>query len=756
VTPATELFGAGETDRDSADDDGDDLRQVPVTLGLGPDGLTVAPVGDRWNRVPTLVGWADLVELSADGTVTLGDSSERQLLRVVVGGTSRGPTEVRNFAVAAPELAAPFATMAGHRAGRAWAGPTVARPGRLQPARLLREAGAAAATWAVLLGGAVSVLVGRGRGRLVAWGLVGRGRHGAGGPRPVGAVLAGLLVVAVVAGGATASLGGSASGAPRHRTVTRVPTATGNDVQATEAPKTADLPAASAAPAPAPPSLAGSAPLQSHEVFGYAPYWTLPESSGFDVQDLTTLAYFSVDANADGSLDQSGPGWNGYQSQDLADLVSRSHAAGDRVVLTVTCFDQSTLDQITSDPTAPATLSTALVAAVGAKNLDGVNFDFEGAGTADRSGLTNLITTVSDALHAANPHWQVTMATYASAAADAGSFYDVKALAPALDGFFVMAYDMNDPVNPSPTAPLVGGGYNDTETLQQYTAVMPASKVILGVPYYGYDWPTTDGTATAQSTGPETPLSYATIAAAHNPEYWDTSTDTAWTSYQVGAQWHETYFDDPTSLAMKAELANVFHIRGLGIWALGMDGNDPAMLAALVGNAPVTKDFTPAPTSTSTSPTTTIPGTAGAGFTSTGQWQGQTVALTPVTPVTTGGTFVGTLGGFTTTDPTLACLQSGPELDVWALPGSPGTYEVLAIQPGDCATAAWTFPVPTSSPTTTTTTTTTTAPTTTTTTTAPTTTTTTTAPPPTTTSSTAAGGHSGAATGPPGASSGGG
>ena len=66
--------------------------------------------------------------------------------------------------------------------------------------------------------------------------------------------------------------------------------------------RTERLPGATSKPVPAPPSLAGSPPLHSHEVFGYAPYWTLPQSSGFDVKDLTTLAYFSVDANADGTL----------------------------------------------------------------------------------------------------------------------------------------------------------------------------------------------------------------------------------------------------------------------------------------------------------------------------------------------------------------------------------------------------------------------------------------------------------------------
>ncbi len=120
--------------------------------------------------------------------------------------------------------------------------------------------------------------------------------------------------------------------------------ASGNRAQAAAGAPHAELPAATSTPEPAPPSLASSAPLPSHEIFGYAPYWTLPESSGFDVQQLTTLAYFSVDANADGTLDESGAGWNGYESQDLVDLVNRSHAAGDRVVLTVTCFDQSSLD----------------------------------------------------------------------------------------------------------------------------------------------------------------------------------------------------------------------------------------------------------------------------------------------------------------------------------------------------------------------------------------------------------------------------
>ena len=222
--------------------------------------------------------------------------------------------------------------------------------------------------------------------------------------RHLGPIVVGLLALMLLAGSTSTSFGSSAAGAAtRTQGSGSQPDNQGNGLQALEEHRSANLPPAKSVPKPAPPSLAGSPPLRSHEVFGYAPYWTLPQSSGFEVQDLTTLAYFSVDANPNGTLDESGSGWNGYESQDLVNLVNRSHAAGDRVVLTVTDFSQSSLDAITSDPNGRSRLSAALIAAVSAKNLDGVNFDFEGEGSADRNGLTKLITQVSGALHAANP-----------------------------------------------------------------------------------------------------------------------------------------------------------------------------------------------------------------------------------------------------------------------------------------------------------------------------------------------------------------
>jgi hypothetical protein len=401
-----------------------------------------------------------------------------------------------------------------------------------------------------------------------------------------------------------------------------------------------NLPVATTPPIPAPPSLASAPALRPHEVFGFAPYWTLSQSSGFDLSQLSTLAYFSIGVNADGTLSESGPGWNGYMSQAFASLVTRAHSVGDRVVLTVNDFDQGSLNQLTSSATAPATLSKAIVQAIQAKNLDGVNFDFEGAGNGDQTGLTNLVTQVSAAVHGVNSDYQVTMDTYASAAGDPNGFYNIRALAPAVDGFFVMTYQLNLQSPGSTDSPLTSSMFSEKTAIDQYVAAVPAAKVILGMPFFGTDWPTSDGTLTAQATGPATTVTYGQVMASGHPIYWDATTQTAWTSYQNGTQWHESFFEVPSSLYDATKLAAASGLGGMGIWALGMDGNDPALLSALRGFSPAVKNYSTGPLTTSTSSTSSTTSTSTSSTTSTStsttdSGSPSTTSTSTLTPTTT-------------------------------------------------------------------------------------------------------------------------
>jgi hypothetical protein len=362
------------------------------------------------------------------------------------------------------------------------------------------------------------------------------------------------------------------------------------------------LPQASAAPAASPSTVTSGPPVAARENFAFAPYWTLPQSGSFSLTGLSTLAYFAVGVNPNGTLDESDAGWDGFQSQALADLTSRAHALGERVVLTVNDFGQSSLDTLTSSPTAAATLSSSLIPLLQAKNLDGVNFDFEGDGSGDQNGLTALIAATSSALRAADPHWQITMDTYASSAGDPNGFYNIPALAPSVDAFFVMDYELNLEGTPSAASPLTSGAFSSLTTLKQYTAAVPASKVILGVPFFGIDWPTNNGTMAANAAGGANDIADAQ-AEGNGPPYWDPVTDTAWTSYQVpGGQWHESYYEGEYGLYQLSQMAAYFGIRGVGIWALGMESNDAQMIGALDGLKPPAGPGGTGPGSTSASP----------------------------------------------------------------------------------------------------------------------------------------------------------
>ena len=413
------------------------------------------------------------------------------------------------------------------------------------------------------------------------------------GPRRRAAVAAALLV----GGAALSSMVPRHAPAPAraalHRGTAHDPVVPRSPAERSQEPAPPAVVEAVAPPATAYPERA----LRPHEIFGFAPYWNLGAAWGYPLRELTTVAYFGVDVAADGSLLHSGDGWDGYQSPALTDLVARAHGAGAGVVLTAKQFDAATLHTLVGDPSAPARLGHALVDAVHARGMDGVNLDLEGLGSQDRASFAGFAVAVATVLRAADPRMQLTIDTYTNSASNPDGYFDVARLAPAFDALFVMAYDMQGD-NPSPVAPLHGPGSNDSDAVASYARTVGPSKVVLGMPFYGVDWPTASGDHAAPASGPPKPVTYAELAAAGHPRYWDPATASPWTSYQdPTGQWHVACYEDPQSIAMKAELADSAHLRGVGVWALGMDGDDPAMARALLGRAaPVKLALGPTPT----------------------------------------------------------------------------------------------------------------------------------------------------------------
>ena len=113
-----------------------------------------------------------------------------------------------------------------------------------------------------------------------------------------------------------------------------------------------------------------------------------------------------------------------------------------------------------------------------------------------------------------------------------------------------MAYDMESSGAASPNSPLDYYSANIIQSMAWYRWAASPSKVILGLPFYGYDWPTTNNAPNAAAAGNPAPVGYDRIRASGLPTYWDPRGSVPWTAYQVGGQWHEARGPGETEVVM--------------------------------------------------------------------------------------------------------------------------------------------------------------------------------------------------------------
>ena len=337
------------------------------------------------------------------------------------------------------------------------------------------------------------------------------------------------------------------------------------------------------------------------EVMGFAPYWTLSQESGWDYNVLSTINYFGLTLAYDGTWDTTGGGYSGFNSQTLVDMINRAHTAGDRVLLSVEASGQAALNDIVTYPPSTTAALANIMAALSTKSLDGVNIDFEGYTSSTypniQSGLTDFMNQLSGQVHGKWPQDLVTIDTYSGSASWDFGLMKIDALAPYVDAMFIMAYDMsfsNMPGQAGPTAPMTGWTYNDTLSVTQYLTKAPASKIILGVPWYGYKFTTASNAAYSQESNAVADTYSQALsdqACAHPAWYWDATAQSAWGVWYSrssgdpcgtnAGKWQELYYDDPHSLGIKYDLVNSSGIRGMGIWALGYDGGAPELWGEL-------------------------------------------------------------------------------------------------------------------------------------------------------------------------------
>ncbi|HEU4673243.1 MAG TPA: glycosyl hydrolase family 18 protein [Candidatus Limnocylindrales bacterium] len=412
----------------------------------------------------------------------------------------------------------------------------------------------------------------------------------------------GRLPVALPAGRAT----GRAMIADRAR-VTAAPAVAAPVDQASRGDVVDAAPAAFEAPSPlvtatGPVEPAASSRLR-RQVFGFLPYWELGDSSTvLNYSLLSTIAYFSVGATKSGRLKKTTAdgspttGWAGWTSSAMTKVINNAHSAGSRVVLTLSVFAWSSTEasvqaSILGSSTNRLRLAQQTAAAIRDRGADGVNLDFEPIASGYADEFVSFVKTLRSELDKVHKGYQLTFDTTGYV----GNYKVASLISAGADAMFLMGYDFrtsgSSPVGS--ISPIAGPAYDIRDSLDAFLGAVPASRIILGVPYYGRAWSTTTSKLNAKNQsgakyGYSVSVNYenAVDVLAQYGKSYDSLEQVAWTAYQKQnctttygcvTTWRQLYVDDPKALGAKYDLVNRLGLRGVGMWALGYDGTRPEL-----------------------------------------------------------------------------------------------------------------------------------------------------------------------------------
>jgi spore germination protein YaaH len=322
---------------------------------------------------------------------------------------------------------------------------------------------------------------------------------------------------------------------------------------------------------------------------GYIPYWTVDASlASFEANaDLfTDVVGFFHSAKGTTSISDD------LSASGRAAVVSAVHAKGVKILGAVTDgMAARGMTGVLTTGKGRAAHADRLVKLAVDNDYDGIDLDYEKFAFSDGSSTwpdTNrrwvaFIKTLSAKLHAKGLLLTVSVPVMYNANRDGSSgywVYDYKAIGPYVDRLRIMTYDYSVS-STGPIAPLSWV----RRVLDFATTQVPASKIRLGMPAYGRDWPQSTSGCPSDNLPSKTSLtSRAAIALAKSvgeTPTWNSTYGERTFSYRktyTGASTSCTitrtvWFEEDSAAITRARLVGEYKLGGLAQWTIG--GEDP-------------------------------------------------------------------------------------------------------------------------------------------------------------------------------------
>ena len=197
----------------------------------------------------------------------------------------------------------------------------------------------------------------------------------------------------------------------------------------------------------------------------------------------------------------------------------------------------------------------------------GVNLDFEYVFPYDREAYNRFLLRLSERLHSLG-YLLVTALAPKSSDSQTGLLYsahDYAAHGSAADYVVLMTYEWGYTYGPAMAVAPID---RVRQVLDYAVSVMPAGKLLLGVPNYGYDWtlPFRQGSAARvlSNTGAVTLAGQAGAAIRYDTR----AQSPFFRYYDSEGREHEVWFEDARSLRAKYALVEEYSLAGVSIWNL--------------------------------------------------------------------------------------------------------------------------------------------------------------------------------------------
>ncbi len=334
-------------------------------------------------------------------------------------------------------------------------------------------------------------------------------------------------------------------------------------------------------------------------VYGFLPYWNLKYADTLQINHLTHLAYFAIDLNEDGTINKKvnkrelEPGWNKLNSDATSKILYQAKLLKQKTVLTVTAMDPKLISSIINSPEYSSLSFSSILDVYKNFNFDGINVDFEYVGEPDDNTISNFtlyVKNLKTQCLKVSPDCFIDIDVFGDSASKK-RLWNLEQLNPYVDHVIVMAYDYyrKSSTQAGPVAPLTGTckGESSEPCLEQdilqhlslFTKKIDQGKIILGVPFYGYEWQTASENFLA-NTYPKTGslATYQRVqdlildpATSSLSAKWSNTTLSPYLIYYDKNDIQQIHYENQQSLKLKMDVIKATNLGGVAIWALGYE-----------------------------------------------------------------------------------------------------------------------------------------------------------------------------------------